>query len=1294
MKRTRLTLIKTLLLALLLLSLTTPLYAEDTPLEFLTHINGDEDVKFFNPTGLYQKIPEQVTVLQKDWIIQTGEDSIELTLIEGALRIGSDTLLAIDALSVERIDIFVMKGSVRAVSDSDVPINLLTKSNQYSFATGDFTLIKDGLDERFFTNEGAAEASTLTDAEKIELDTHSTITGGVVATVEEETIRNVNESLPITFYKRAENLLSIEVSPTPVDSEPEIVLAEAPPVDTEESLILDTPEPVTEIAAIEPEVVEPELVAELPVEDDILIMVEPEEEIPVEIPEPVTEIASVEDIPAKDTEHRAPIVQDIELILDDETNESTKEGSNTPSENSSVATSTNTKKTESIDDTTNSVDNNEEATTVVAKADLQDEAINTSEDADSAALIDEKKKIEESSLDIDATITTGLGYMHQLGTSSPEEPYISTALYPEISIGKLDLGFRLYIAFNGNPINVSSWYSPRGDNLWNYGGGTSGFVQIEDIATDALSLIDHVYYGDPEDTFYINLDREDTITFGNGSLLSDLQTSIDSPYLERAGLYSSINSPYYQQELLVDDIYHSSVYGARFAVTPLPVSFPFSIGIFTLADISTSPTKILMTPGIDLIMPILKTENSSMNLIADAAGMMVFDFENDILAYDASFSGGVIQNILASAGISGTAGNLSYELIGAYDRGNLSYNMFGEDYQWRRSEIISLIDDYTTDATETSYTAFASLGYDSRAFGTSLSYRLPFSASFAPDLSSDRLNLSVNAHIDNLTAEIGYSSDGLIDSLMNGPFDLFSTDNRLYGSLAYDLDDINLKVTYSHIAEYDTTDYLVANPTTIPTLSIESNIRLFTTEKSEVISSDSKQTKVKKSESLFTLGLGTAFMDSAIDTYDLGPYTALEIYPGLRTKNFELTLGFGVVTNGNPFLSTDWYYEGGNNPLWLFSDPITADMYSIRSTALQILSFIDHMEINSADDPYHLLISDQENISMGTGTMISDLLTAIDYPFVTRTALYSHLDTDFFESEIFVNDLNNTQLMGLRFGITPVPNVYAAEIGLSAITDITLQSSALADTSATQMIMVPGVDLSLPILDRTNTNLSLFTDFYMLMVLDEGFKTEALTNYLASVGLNFSQGVFSTELSLAYDHGLLDPNMFGRDYSWRRKAVCDALINNLNDPLEVDLDALLSFGIQTEVFSFNGFVNMQMTTSFALDFSDNTSNMTAPDIFGFDTAVTLDNFQFALGYAKRGISYDLRNGSFDFFDNSSQFYADMSYATGDIELYGRFSSVGEYQDERNTDYYLDHDDDPISETVSPAYTIGTVLHLL
>ena len=185
MKKTRLILVKTLLLSIILLSLGTSLFAEAAPLEFLTHINGDEDVKFFNPTGLYQKVPEEVTVLQEDWIIQTGDDSIELTLEEGAMRVGPDTIVAIDILYVDKIEVYVLKGSVRAVSDSAVPISLLTKNNEYSFTTGDFTLLIDGIDEQFFSNDGAANAKSLSFENAVELDSNNTISAGVVVSVEE-----------------------------------------------------------------------------------------------------------------------------------------------------------------------------------------------------------------------------------------------------------------------------------------------------------------------------------------------------------------------------------------------------------------------------------------------------------------------------------------------------------------------------------------------------------------------------------------------------------------------------------------------------------------------------------------------------------------------------------------------------------------------------------------------------------------------------------------------------------------------------------------------------------------------------------------------------------------------------------------------------------------------------------------------------------------------------------------------------------------------------------------------------
>ncbi len=1308
--------LRILLTAILILSASTA-FAADPLLQFQTHLDGAEDVKFFNERGIYQRNSNEVMTIGEGWIILTGTQSIELTISEGAMRIGPNSTVSIDALSADGLTIYLQKGSVRAVSDSSVPITLLSKNKEYSFKSGDYVLLV-GADEQFYSNSGSAVATDSKTTAVTEVPDGSGIKAGTVLEAAAEEAAAASAPLELKYYNPApQPVVSIAVTPAEPAAEPsptpDVEPVAAPVTDQPAATTASTAPTVTAPAAEPAPEAVPEaetVIAAQPAEDeDIIILVEPEPEVtptapaepaapaaaapaavqPEKLPEPETSVAAA---PKKTTTGNV-----IELIIDTPAKTSTSPETTEPATTQPAGTSTAPAAAPAPEDVTVAV---EEETSEPAAAPVTTVAAVEPEAADRTPF--------------SFSLSSGIGFMNKLissGETGYEPSYISTVLYPEVSFGAIDLGFRLNIAFNGNPLNPSTWYSPRGDNLWNYGGDASGFALIEDITTDALSLFDHLRVGEPDDLVYINADRTSDITFGNGTLLKDLRTSIDAPYLQRAGFYHKMTSPYYEHELLIDDIYHSRLYAARFAVIPLPVSFPISIGLYDIADIQTSPTKILMTPGLELTYPLIREEGRSLELFAEAAGLMAFNFDSGDMAYDAVWNSG-IQNILAFGGINGTMGNLSYSLMGAYDRGNLSLNMFGEDYQWRRSEIIALLEseEYNTGGDSNELTLFGDLGYTGDSFGADISYRLPL-GSFIPDFTRDRLSISLNAHSDVLAAELGFSSDGLFYNLLgDGIFSLFSTDNRAYASLAYTMGDITLKATYANTAYYADN---VAASAVIPTMSLETEIDLFGwgTGTEDTPAADMQVSAPKSSP--FSLSAGASIINPAIDlsatdaAYANGPYTSLFLYPGFRSDAFEFQLGIGVVTAGNPFNYEDAYFEAGVNEINdLFTSPITPDLYSLRSTALNVLSFIDYVRVNEESAPFFLRVSDQEPLTLGKGTMLSDLQTAIDYPFIRRNGLYSSVNTKVYDSEFLINDLSNPQLIGTRIGITPIPDLYAFEIGLSGIMDMTfLSSAALATegmTNAFQMLLVPGADLTFPIISNDSLSLSAYGDFYTTLIFDDAFITDSIDNYLTSAGITADLGWLSIEGSLAYDHGGLGRNLFGRDYSWRRGAVYDFLTSYADAAYDVNnFDALISFGIDTEHVDFTGFVDLLLTESFGMNFST-ASNLEAPDLFGFDVAVNVDSLELSLGYAKRGISHDLRTSSFSFFDESSQLYAGLDYTYGDVELFGRFSSVGEYDSYDGTlpDHYLDHGDDLVRDSgtgeanIIPALTIGTVLHLL
>lgn len=1196
---------------------------ESNTLQFKLFPEDPDDVKIFDSQGILFRDSAAISVVNDGWIIQTREHSAELTLPLGAIRIGPHTLIAIDSLKLEEIAVFLLRGRVRVVSDTNTTrLKLSTPTSSYTFQEGDFILISENGDS-FYVTEGSAKAHN-----NISKEDYTLTSGHVLATLgakgavsisDTELQETIFSSLPIDHYKR-------------------IVLS------------ADIPEP-----------------AEQPITQDMIA-----EEITPEEPEPVI---TIEETPQVGTVVEEPV------IIAAEEPESTVEKAELTNTIELILPET--------EDTTPAVS---EAEPAVESASELVEAV---EDL-SSPIKEPKEQILEAGIDV------GIGLMHKL--LGAELPYIVPTIYPHFRWNDLDFGFRLSIAFNGNPLDLSNWYRPRGNLLWNFGGGAPySFDLLTDIATDSLSLIDYVTYGEEDDVFYLRIDDTTPLSFGHGTLLRELDPSIDAPYIRRIGFYQTLDTDYLDYELLIDDIDYARLYGARVAITPIPNIYPFSLGLFALADIDMSPTTIVMTPGIDLTFPLIIKETGGLEFIADAAALMTYD--GTTFAYDAS-SG--LQNFLVSAGFTGDYNELSYTLLSDYQRGNVEFNMFGTDYQWRRTDYLTpVLADYSADADTASFGVYGELSYESELISSSLSYRIPFDAgSFAPDLSHDRISADLSIGTDTIRGEVGFSQHGFIDSVMNSSFDLLTQETQLYGALTYKQGSAAVTARYTQIADYDTADYSVDG--VIPVVSIETTLNLGTVrnqaaqDKLDAIPEFSKTPDTQQSAGPFHVTAAAGTMDAIGSDEYTAPYTVAAIYPRLSMGSFDLGLQFSLATNGNPFSTSSWYYEAGNTPWDIGSTLLSTDFYSLRSSIIDILSFIDYIHLNTEDDLFFIRADDVSSLTLGHGTMISDLNTGIDKPFIDRTGLYTCLNTRVFDAEMVLNDLSNPQLWGVRLGISPIPGIYPFEIGLSGIMDLTFQDAADAGSSATQMLLVPGFDMTLPLVYTEETEVSFFSDVNILMVVDEEFKLDSFYsgtlafdsfyNYVATAGFDVDIDRFSMTSYFAYQRGNLTPNMFGNDYAWRRGDVYGLFDAYATDADESRWVAYTSLNYQYDIIDLQAFFSLNFDADFTIPWNL-TSAADSPDALGIQAQLQLDTIEASFGYVKRGLSYNLRPGNdFSLFDESTQLFAQASYSEGAFTIYGRLAGNAEYDTTYSELPYLNNAD-AVSGGIVPTFSFGTAITL-
>lgn len=1219
-----------LICCIILTLVSTGLIAAADPLGFTVHTDGASGIRFFDQNKRLIPSGEQVLFVYEGWTIQTSEDSLELSLPQGAMRIGSDSLISIDSLSENSVSVFVLRGQVRAVSTTDaVPIELTTKESVYELSEGDYLLFK-GAEERFYSSTGTASVSTSTGRSVAIAPLESSLlSAGELGVEQTETdeLDPLKEALPIKHLVRPEVVVATESVEQPPVTEPEAPSdAEAPEV---------KPEPEVIIAEVEPEE-EPQLIIEVEPEPQEVIEVAKEplvEEQEMEVP---TEAQQTEELPER-----------IELAIEEDP----------------------------VDTTSQEIELSE---------------------------IDEGRKGATYSLSAQA------GVMHPLDSSGSDVPYNSLALYPSVKGSWYDLGLRVFFAYRDDPFDMSNWYTPRGDLLWDFGGGAAfSFALIDDIATDVLSLVDHLYIGGKEDAFRLLIDSKTPLDFGTGMLLKDQLVSIDDPYLHRTGFSHTLDTPYYSHEILIDDISYARLYGLRLGFRPLARSYPFTIALSSIADIDLMPTRIVTTPTVDFTFPIIsETEQSALELSLGASALMLFSFDpsDPFTAFDASWDAGGPQNFLASARLDGRAGSVSYGLEGNYWEGYIQPNLFGEDWQWRRGEYLELFDDYLTDANE-QYASFgAHIGYQTESFGTELSYRIPTTTGLAGlDPSSDRLALSLSFSSGPFSLQAGIASSGMISSLADSSYSLFDTDTMLYGSFEYDSKLLALKASYSNVAVYDGS-YVKTTGVTIPVLSLGATLHLFDSAREGSISSALPQAEPQeKSDGTgFYLDTSISTMEAIGSTVYSGPYTGGYLLPGYRFADGHIQLRFGIQTIENPFDTNSWYYEAGNSP-WAISEVFgSTDFYALRMTVIDLLSFIDEVSLGSKNSPLWISVDPYESLTLGRGMLIDGLDTSIDLPFIYRTGFQTVLDTSLLDMQLLVNDLSNPQLLAARLGLEPLKS-YPFEIGLSSILDLRFVTSAEAGGSATRMLFVPGVDLTLPVSRADTHDLSVFGEVDLLTVIDEnGFNLDSfssagsLYNYLATGGLSFTSGSFDSQASLSYSHGYLRRGLFGTDYSWRRSEIGELFDDYLTDKDESLWQFSVSLGFHEGAFAIDAFFNLDFASDFSIPWSLASASQ-SPDQLGISISYELNELSLRAGFTQRGLSYMIRPGnSFDLFDPSTQIYLESELTVGDLKLKTRVGSAAEYDPDYAdvSSVYLSGNDDRLTGSqIIPVYQIGATFGL-
>lgn len=405
--------------------------------------------------------------------------------------------------------------------------------------------------------------------------------------------------------------------------------------------------------------------------------------------------------------------------------------------------------------------------------------------------------------------------------------YLQTALTPWFRSGNFTLGLTLPLTFNINPFDKADWYLPRGNNPYDFGtvDGSSifelisfgaGFPSSRDFYLDILSKISFAEYISANGAFSLKANNHSPISLGSGVLVSALNPALDDPFITRVGLVNTLKTPYFNYELIVNDIGHAELFGLRLAAVPFGSQSPLEIGLYGLADISLQPeNRFILVPGIDVKYQFSNTEVLKLSAYADFSLLMLAD-SNGFHSESFLQPGGGIYNYLAAAGIQGRTGNIEFAASAAYEDGIRTTGQFGNDYQWRRiSYAEDLFDDannYTLGLNEKGRWEFgAKVGLKTDLFHTSFGYKYNIYQDFtlvsstAPDV--DELSFTAGFDYKQFSGELGFTQRGFMGMLSESFYDfMFNEQTQLFARGSFDIGILTMHTKFSGTAQYEAPD--------------------------------------------------------------------------------------------------------------------------------------------------------------------------------------------------------------------------------------------------------------------------------------------------------------------------------------------------------------------------------------------------------------------------------------------------------------------------------------------------------
>ncbi len=879
--------------------------------------------------------------------------------------------------------------------------------------------------------------------------------------------------------------------------------------------------------------------------------------------------------------------------------------------------------------------------------------------------------------------------LSRIGTGTAGVPSMGISVNPFYHRNTFELGLQAFFMTEG------SLFTPSLYDYTNFSDETG----IAGTVSTAMHFIDYVRYGEPGYPFYLSVDDHTPISFGNRLMVNRMGVA-SGPEELHLGAYSSVQLGNFGLEVFGDDLYlynwlqvpgSKQTGGGRLSYT---AGSRFTFALSSVATITRSKV-ITAYPAFDFNWTLKNERRLKIDAFAGLATKLSVNDPALDTVYNASGTSfdERFPNFLVAGGMDVRTLKWNFRLAAAIQNDTDPLLSYGSLNQTRYSGQRLVADDtgiYSTFAAEVSYR--------SDRFGFSFSYDVPVPLDFSSvavtednnQVTADRFAVEATYQGNTFEAAIGLRRIGMLSAVQN-LFDNFSA-TTLYqdfirssslqkASEPY----VSLRFNRGLFGIFGNLSVVHDSGTTyVPRIDLGASITL-----GKHAVADSRTVKsVLDDSSAFSVSMRTAYtrlFTVGTDNHYLTMTPKISYTP---SPAFSVGIGPQITFDIVPL---SLYAQ--NDSHFTFGSSYPGSFGQLYDTVIDAFALIDHFRIGTPEATFLLDISREQQISMGP--LVQQVSTLTDGYLETPLAMRSALNTRVFDMDIFVNDLTDPSLGGIRFALAPFTS-YEAEFGLSALGVPRLTSAGKT------LALIPGFDVVLPLVSGEKTTLdatihaaslvgySTLTGFSQHFYADAGNFVDRFSNYLVSGTLDLDVGDISLAVDVAMQDGALSYGMFNTLLPRELDQIMDDL--DLSD-LATDLRSYtigVSAGIEKETFALSGSYALPFSSAFAPDYTE--------DLLTVRGMLDLSWFSVELAYSRRGfadaaqtlmsstaaITSRVRNF---LFDQNSTISAGISMTQGPLTFSAIASSLASYSPSAIWNQ-------PDVTAVAPALTLAVDINIL